>query len=116
MTTVTRPGKVYADLIRKVDQVRTYTNKLTVSTTQVGTTKARITFPEQGTQFTIYHNTAAVLWLGNEADVAVGGATSMPVPAGMEVKVEITEGSEPDIWGVVASGTIDTYAYGVIKE
>ena len=101
----------------RVESGLTVSNKLVAQKTEVGTSATKIVFPEQGSQFEIYHVTASTnVWLGNENDVEVSGENAIPLPPEMRIPIEIKEGEEPDFYGIAAADTVDVYVYGMIKE
>jgi len=112
---IIKPAKTHADLIRKTEEVVSTKNKLISQKTTVGTSETRILFPSEGTEFEIYNPNVTDVWLGNKGTVAVSGSTSLPIIQQMRIPIIIKAGDEPDIYGIVSSGTVDIFVFGVLK-
>lgn len=91
--------------------------RLIARKTPITTSKTEIIFPDVGSHFEIYHNEAGVnVWISNLEDVAVNGENSLALPAGKSILIEIKQGEQPDIYGIVSTGTVQIFVYGAIKE
>lgn len=85
--------------------------------TTVGTSATRIEFPEEGTEFTLYHVTAATnVFLGGNDQITTTSSDSAALPPEFKLELNVVAGNDNNIYGVVASGTVDVYVIGMLRE
>lgn len=92
-------------------------NVFQATATSISTTATKIDFPEQGTDFTIYHATSGgILWIGPNSSITAGGSGTAPLPSEFKIDVSVPEGNENDFYAITAEGTIIVYVIGTRRE
>lgn len=78
----------------------------------------KIDFPDEGTEFLLYHNTSSgIVWLGPDNTITAGSEGTAPLPQQpFTLPVRVVSGNDNNIWAISASGTIDVYVVGFLKE
>lgn len=92
----------------------TFFNTIDVQKTTIGTTATRIITPNWYQFFVVHKTAGSTIYLG---DSSVTTSTGFPIEDAETFTFDnFNRGDDNEIYGIVASGTVDLYAVGSIKE
>lgn len=85
--------------------------------TNITTSATKIEFPEEGTQFSIYHASAgSTVWIGGSSSIVAAGSDVAPMLSEFKIDVSVVEGNDNNFYAIVASGSVDIYVIGTAKQ
>lgn len=91
-------------------------NALQAVKTNVTTTATQIIMPDTKTDYIIRHVTDATVWIGDNSKITAAGSDVFPLLEGDILSVSMQAGGDNELYAIVASGSVDIYAAGVVKS
>lgn len=82
--------------------------------TTIGTTAKFIDMPEQAEQVRLIFRGSGTIYIGK--DTTLTTSNGFPLAVNEYLKLNIKKGNNNNVYGIVASSTIDIYAIAMVKE